>query len=234
MIKPLTLLAVLGVTAASPLLCQDLVVITPTAAHVEFEDARVRVVRLKLAPQEKLALHDRPNRVVIPLTPNDCTTTGVDGKAHEVKAAAGVAAWSGPGKRTVENHAAPLENIVVELKNAAEPAQPLPSEPISRPAEYLQEKFHHWQFENQYVRVYDVRIPPGETTEFHTHGFDTVVVQVSPGYVQQQLIGEGWKQPETHPPGEVMFTADSKHVRIHRVRNLGKQDFHVILVQLLK
>jgi len=31
---------------------------------------------------------------------------------------------------------------------------------------------HHLKFENQYVRVFDVLVPPGDATLFHTHSND--------------------------------------------------------------
>jgi quercetin dioxygenase-like cupin family protein len=96
------------------------------------------------------------------------------------------------------------------------------------------EPYHRWLFENQYVRVYDVHIPPGGMTEFHRHAYDTVIVQVSGGLTAAQLQGGAWGKPETAAQGTVEFTADSKKTRIHRVRNEGKAEFHVVLVQLLQ
>ena len=213
---------------------QDLVAVAPAAAKVEHEDARVRVVRLKLAANASLPMHDRPARVVVPLTPNDVRITRADGTTNSVHADAGKAAWSEPGKRSVANLAVPLENIVVELKSAGGPAQPRSGPPAPEPAGYLNERFHHWLFENQYVRVYDVRIPPGETTDFHTHAFDSVFVTVSGGRVASQLQGQAWTSAEKVTPGGVEFSADAGKPRIHRVRNEGAAEFHVIVVQFLQ
>lgn len=222
-------------TAALPALCQDLVAIAPQAAKVEYEDARVRVVRLQIAPKASLPMHDRPARVVIPLTPNDVSTTRPDGTTSIVRSAAGKAAWSEPARRSVSNNlAVPLENIIVDLKTAAGPAKPLAHPPTPAPAGYLEERFHHWLFENQYVRVYDVRIPPGETTDFHVHAFDTVFVDISGGLEAAQAQGQAWGKAERDEPGSVEFSADAKQHRTHRVRNDGTAEYHVIAVQLLQ
>ena len=213
---------------------QDLVAVAPNAARVEYEDARVRVVRLKIAANASLAAHDRPARVVIPLTVNDVRIRRADGTTTSVHADAGKAAWSEPGKRSVTNLAVPLENIVVELKGARESGKARPSPPTPQPAGYLAEPFHHWQFENQYVRVYDVRIPPGETTAFHTHALDSVFVTVSGGLVASQLEGQAWTLAEKVAPGGVEFSADAAKPRVHRVRNEGAAEFHVIVVQFLR
>ncbi len=175
-----------------------------------------------------------PRGVVIPLTANDVRITRTDGATSSVHADAGKATWSEPGKRSVTNLAVPLENIVVELKGAKGLGKARPAPPAPLPAGYLSERFHHWQFENQYVRVYDVRIPPGETTEFHTHAFDSVFVTVSGGLVASQLRGQDWTPAEKVTAGGVEFSADAGKPRIHRVRNEGTAEFHVIVVQFLQ
>ncbi len=223
----------LGLCPILPVVCQDLVAVAPQAAKVEYEDAHIRVVRLHIAPAATLPMHDRPARVVIPLTANDVTATRPDGAASHVSAPAGKASWSEPARRSITNLGGPLENIVVELKNAAGPASPLAQRSSPLPAGYLDERFHHWQFENQYVRVYDVRIPPGATTDFHVHAFDTVFVQVSGGVTSAQSPGKEWERAQKTVPGTVGFSADANHPRTHRVRNHGPAEYHVIAVQLL-
>jgi quercetin dioxygenase-like cupin family protein len=224
----------LFVTVAFPTLCQDLVAVAPLAAKVEYEDARIRVVRLQLEPNATLPMHDRPARVVIPIMPNNVRTTRSDGSPSIVQSAAGKAAWSEPARLSVTNLATPLDNIVVELKTATSPAKPLAYPPMPSPVGYLDERFHHWLFENQYVRVYDVRIPPGTTTDFHDHAFDSVFVQISGGLTADQTPGQAWGKAETEVPGSVEFRPDAKQPRRHRVRNDGTTEYHVIAVQLLK
>ncbi|CAN5724650.1 hypothetical protein BH18ACI5_BH18ACI5_15060 [soil metagenome] len=102
------------------------------------------------------------------------------------------------------------------------------------PADYLTEPRHRWVFDNQDVRFYDVRIPPGATTELHRHAYDAVVVFVSGGLVASQLAGGPWGQTETVVRGGVSFSADSAKPVLHRVRNDGTTEYHVILVQLLQ
>ncbi len=227
------IVASLLTTVAFSARCQDLVTVAPQAAKVEYEDARIRVVRLHIAANETLPMHDRPARVVIPLTTNDVITTRPDGTKSNVRVAAGQVAWSGPTKRSVVNLAGPLENIIVELKKTDGPAKPLAHPPSPPPAGYLDGPLHHWLFENQYVRVYDVRIPPGVTTEFHVHAFDSVFVQMSGGLTSSQTQGQPWSKREKSEPGSVVFRADSKQPRTHRVRNEDSAEYHVVVVQLL-
>jgi hypothetical protein len=229
----LALLAFCAPGVALPAAAQDLVLVAPRAAKVEYEDARVRVVRLRLAPRESLPMHDRPARVVLPLTPNDVTTTRPDGTTSAVHAAAGKAVWSESAKRSVLNLDAPLENIVIELKQAKAPARPLPGPPSPQAAGTLDDPFHHWSFENQYVRVHEIRIPPGAVTVLHTHAFDSVLVQLSGGATQLQPQGGDWQPAESLEAGAVRFSADSARPRVHRERNQGAEEYRAILVQLL-
>jgi quercetin dioxygenase-like cupin family protein len=226
----LSLSAFTGPTTATS---QDLVTVAPGAAKVEYEDARIRVVRLRIAPNASLPMHDRPARVVIPLTPNYVRISRADGTTSTTRTAADRVAWSEPTRRTVTNLAdAALENIIVELKTATAPgnaAQP----PLPAPPDYLADSRHRWLFENEYVRVYAVCIPPGETTEFHRHAYDAVSVFVSGGLVAIQRPGEAWGRAETIVPG-VAFSADAKKPVVHRVRNEGTTDYRVVLVQFLR
>ena len=168
-------------------------------------------------------MHDRPARVVIRLTPNDVQISRADGTISTTRTAAQHAAWSEPTRRAVTNLAtSTLENIIVELKTASAPAQAA-QPPVPAPPEYLADSRHRWLFENQYVRVYDVRIPPGETTDFHRHAYDGVTVFVSGGLVAIQVQGEPWGKTEKIVPG-VAFSADSKKPVGHRVRNDGTTD----------
>ena len=213
---------------------QDLVAVAPEAAKVEYEDSRVRVVRLTMAPNTSSPMHDRPRRVVIPLTSSEVTITRPDGTVGTSKSTAVRPAWSEPGRRAVTNLTSRIENIIVELKSANAPGVALARPPSAPSQEYLQDPRHTWLFENQYVRIYEVRIPPGEMTAFHRHAYDAVAVRVSGGQVTTQVEGGEWGAPLIIQPGSVVFDADSKHPFVHRVRNDGTTEYHLILVQLLR
>lgn len=225
-------LAVSVVTTMIPAWSQDLVAVAPKAAKVMYEDARIRVVRLRIEPSEALPTHNRPRRVIIPLTTSVVNSTRLDGRTGPSRSIAGQAVWGEPAVRSLVNLADPVDNIIVELKQAIVPAKPLPHPPTPAPSGYLEDRFHHWAFENQYVRVYDMRIPPGETTDFHLHALDSVFVRVTGGLVRLQDQGQEWTKAERLELGSVEVTADASHPKTHRVRNEGTAEYHVVLVQL--
>jgi quercetin dioxygenase-like cupin family protein len=228
----LLVLATVGLLSAAA--GQDLVAVAPELAKIAYQDARVRVVRLHIPEHASLPTHDRPRRVVVSLTANHVQLTRADGTSSETHTEAGSFAWSEPAVRSVRNLGGPVENIVVELKQADHPGEPVANPPGTLPAGYLNESRHRWALENQYVRVYDVRIPPGETTTFHRHAYDQVAIYVSGGLVSVQLEGQPWGQPEAIEPGSVLFTANAAKPITHRVRNDGKAEYHVVLVQFLE
>jgi len=211
---------------------QDLVAVAPKAAKVVYEDSLVRVVRLRIAPNESLPMHDRPSRVIIPLTTSVVNSTRLDGRTGPSRSNAGQAGWGEPAVRSLVNLADPVDNIIVELKQAGIPAKPLAHPPTPAPSGYLEDRFHHWTFENQYVRVYNVRIPPGETTDLHVHALYCVTVRISGGLVASQTQGQAWTKAERVEPGSVEVSADATHPETHRVRNEGAEEYHVVQVQL--
>lgn len=224
-------LAWLGVVPAAA--AQDLVAVAPDRAAVVHEDPRVRVVRLSIPEQAALPLHDRPRRVVVSLTANHVRLARSDGTTSVTRTEAGTVAWSEPAVRSVANLGGRVENIVVELKGADAPAAPVAAPPRPSPPDYLDEPRHRWMFENQYVRVYDVRIPPGATTEIHHHAYDQLAVFVSGGQVATQVDGQPWRPDDAIEPRHVEFSALGRQPMTHRVRNDGAAEFHVILVQVL-
>lgn len=105
-----------GVTATGPL---DPVKVDPKHYKVEFENAQVRVIRAKIGPHEKTALHEHKlNRAGIYLTDQDFNVTTQDGKVTHSVHKAGDTQWSTPVVHREENLSdKPFEIIAVEMKN---------------------------------------------------------------------------------------------------------------------
>ena len=107
--------------AASLAQAQDPVRVDPKHYKVEFENARVRVLRITYGPHEKSVMHDHPGGVAIFLTDHHVKFTYPDGRTEERDAKAGQSLWNEAGKHLPENTSDnSLELILVELK--AKPA----------------------------------------------------------------------------------------------------------------
>ncbi len=92
--------------------------VDPKDYKLEFENAQVRVIRVKMAPHRKVPLHEHQlNRVVVYLTDQNGSMTA-DGKTDTAQHKAGDASWGAPTKHSEENLLnGTFEAVVVELKN---------------------------------------------------------------------------------------------------------------------
>jgi quercetin dioxygenase-like cupin family protein len=116
MIRATATLVVLA-ASAGPAVVQDPVKVAPRTYSVVFENDQVRVLRVALAPSAKVAMHEHPANVVIPLKEASVRFTMPDGTTQEPKMPAGVPVWSPAGKHAGENLGkTAVEAIVVELK----------------------------------------------------------------------------------------------------------------------
>ena len=84
---------------------------------VEFENHRVRVVRIKYKPGEKSVMHSHPESIAVFLTDAHSKFTYPDGKSEDIKAKAGSVQHMDAFTHLPENRSKkPFEVIQVELK----------------------------------------------------------------------------------------------------------------------
>jgi quercetin dioxygenase-like cupin family protein len=212
-----------------------------SAGKVEFENDQIRVMRSSVGPHQKTPMHSHASRLGVTITKNEVrvflptgTSTTATRGAHEYF-------WSEPVTHQVENVSdAPLENIEIELKRtngAGVEDKPARGESKGQgtatdPVDVEQEPHHRVVFGNQYVRVLEVVVKPGETTLFHRHSLDNVAVQLSDGTIKRQSAGEVWVTVPSKE-GSVGFNAGTKAPYVHRIANAGSGVFHVLDVEIL-
>lgn len=100
---------------------------------------------------------------------------------------------------------------------------------VSVPIE--KEPMHRLKFENEFVRVFDVLVPAGETTKYHLHLYDGVSVRVSNAQIIDESMS-GERKPFDIKYAEATFGARSSP-QTHRVVNSGKSDFRNIFIEIL-
>ena len=97
---------------------QDAVKADPKHYSVEFENDKVRVLRITYAPGEKSVMHEHPDAVAVFLTDEKGKFTLPDGKTLETSQKAGSTLWTPAGKHLPENTGdKPFELILVEMKS---------------------------------------------------------------------------------------------------------------------
>jgi len=94
--------------------------------------------------------------------------------------------------------------------------------------EVRDEPRHRRRFENEFVRLYDVEIPPGDTTLYHRHTEDTFYVAVNEATVRDQTWGEDETRTGTAPAGTVMCRPHRSRPLIHQVHNVGAAEMRLI------
>ncbi len=97
---------------------EDAVIADPQHYTVEFENDRVRIIRIKYGPREKSVMHTHGPNVAIILTENPTRMTMTDGTSEVSTSPAGTVVWSEAQEHLPENLSDdPLEVVLVELKN---------------------------------------------------------------------------------------------------------------------
>lgn len=96
---------------------QDPVKVDPKHYKVEFENDRVRVLRISYGPLEKSVMHAHPASVAVFLTDTHSKFTYPDGRTEDVVAQAGTILYLDAFEHLPENAGdQPFELILVELK----------------------------------------------------------------------------------------------------------------------
>ena len=95
------------------------------------------------------------------------------------------------------------------------------------------EPMHHNVFENAYVRVLDVHIKPGDTTQFHKHETPSVFIMLTPVRTGSEVKQEESKASILQKDASVTFEGFYITPRIHRVWNEDNKEFHVMDVEIL-
>ena len=234
------LLVLLSITAIARI-AQSQSSVGSGAAKVEFENDQVRVVRASLDAHQKTPMHEHPSRIGITITENDLRVYLPNGTSTTSARGAHEFFWSEPVTHQVENLSdKPMQNIEIELKRANGAGATVKAATIESkaqgsaadPVAVEQEPHHHVVFENQYVRVLDVLVNPGDTTLFHKHSLDNVAVQLSDANIKRQFPGEDWVVAPAKE-GSVGFVAGTRTPYTHRISNAGATVFHVMDIEIL-
>ena len=103
------------------------------------------------------------------------------------------------------------------------------STPSAVPIE--QEPAHRLVLQNEYVRVFEVWLPPGETTLWHVHLHDGVSVRLTDATIEDRPV-VGQAKTFRLRWGEVTYGATPTALT-HQVRNVGDTTFHNVYIELL-
>jgi hypothetical protein len=103
---------------------------------------------------------------------------------------------------------------------------------ISAQVQVSKEPLHKNVLENKYLRLLNVWIPPGDTTQFHIHSTPSVFLLFTNTVTCSQLKGEEWEKG-TNIAGDAFYESFLNKPRVHRVSNCDTVPFHVTDIELL-
>jgi quercetin dioxygenase-like cupin family protein len=110
-------MALQAAPVAPAVAAEEAVAADPKHYTVEFENEKMRVLRIKYGPGEKSVMHNHPANLAVFLTDGKVKFTMPDGSSGEAEMKAGTVEWDGGGDHLPQNIGGkPMELILVELK----------------------------------------------------------------------------------------------------------------------
>ena len=98
-------------------MAKDPLRVDPKHYKVEFENDKVRVLRISYGPGEKSTMHSHPNAVAVFIADARAKFTYPNGKTEDIEMKSGQAEWFPPVEHLPENTSdKPIHLIFVELK----------------------------------------------------------------------------------------------------------------------
>ena len=96
-----------------------------------------------------------------------------------------------------------------------------------------EEPRHKPVFQNESIRILNVLLPPGDTTQYHRHALPSVFLCLTKTTTAGQLLGKDPVQSSS-AIGYMWFeNLAPPHSKVHRVWNVDTNTFHVMDIELL-
>lgn len=183
----------------------------------KIRNEKVLVVEQTVAPGETVSLPNDRAGVVVYFDGGSVQTTSPQGKPQTATVKQGDAVFRPPQAGTLKNAgSAPLRVVWTEYlgNGGSETWGPAGLAPD-----------YKLLFENQYGRVYDIKMGAGKFEPVHTH-HDRVVICLSGAELEHTML-DGRKEPATLKTGEIAWRGGVTHIG----HNLGKTDLWVIAIE---
>lgn len=204
----------------------DIVAAAPKTDSLIFENDFVRAVEFKLQPGQALPLHKGGPRVVYALS--DYRIMWTEGpQSLEKEWFRGQAHWHDAIDHAVENIGETEARYLVVTRHDAE----LPATGeygLDKDAASADEAHSRMVFDNDHVRVIEVKIPAGEAQPSH-HGLNRLIYSLSDYTIK--YTSDRMAEKET------AFAAGTAHwhgADEHAVANVGETDVHFLIFEFKK
>jgi quercetin dioxygenase-like cupin family protein len=201
----------------------DPTVVDPEHYTAEFENDRVRILRIVYGPGEESPMHHHPESVAVFLTDGQVQMTLPDGSVQDMAVEAGSAFYSEAREHQPKNIAdVPLEVVEIELEpdgsSAGEASGPDPT--------VVDADHYTTEFENDRVRIVRIAYGAGEESVMHFHP-DSVAVFLT-DHLVQMTMPDGSTQEISKKAGETLWVPAGQHLP----KNIAESPWELILVEL--
>ena len=95
-----------------------------------------------------------------------------------------------------------------------------------------EEPYHRPVFQNEYIRILDVQLMPGDTSRMHRHAIPSLFIHLSDTDVASQVMGQDWVKDKA-VTGKAWYRSFTPDTLDHRVTALGPKPLHVFDIELL-
>lgn len=103
---------------------------------------------------------------------------------------------------------------------------------ISAQVQVSKEPLHKKVLENKYIRLLNVWLQPGDTSEFHIHSTPSVFLILTEANTVSQIKGGPWEKVK-YVAGYSWYRSFLHDTLIHRVGNCDTVPFHVTDIEIL-
>lgn len=205
---------------------EDIVATAPEMTNVVFENEFVKAVEFTLKPGEKLPLHKGGQRAIYALSDYKIKWTEGD-QTTEKEWTKGDAHWHAAGDHAVENiGTSDARYLVVTRKDIALPVTE--GYDISHDASKLDTVHSSNVFENDHVRIIEVKIPVGDQQPMH-QGVNRLIYSLTPYHIKYTSDKMETKESMMEAGDAHWHTADE-----HAVENIGASEAHYLIFEFNK
>lgn len=86
----------------------------------------------------------------------------------------------------------------------------------------------------RHMRVFEVNVPPGESTLDHAHDHDVATLALGDGTTRVRRVGEDWSAPVMRALGSAEIAAYTGAPASHRAENVGTTPYRMLVVENLR
>jgi beta-alanine degradation protein BauB len=218
----LVLLAFVIVSSAS---AQDTLKVNSDSVTLKFENQRVRVLEFLFKPGAKENTHSHPRYVTYVIRPGT-TRNHRDGTISNYTFKKGEVLYREPLTHWSENiGGTTINGIMFELKDERTSGQAYRVPPDQDPVR-ISPQYYKVRVDNEYVRVLEYRLKPGQKEPMHSH----------PCGIVYQLTGTTWKVTSSDGKVTESKTAAGDIVwrdpTTHSIENTGNTEARALAIEL--